>query len=480
MRLQRNWVGLCLILCLPAGVLSQSKVADEQALEAGRSAINQQDYARAIRILKDAAKEHPDNEALKLELGKAYLYKHQDKQAMALFQEVLLYDPSNRQAKLELARALGYQLDYQASDRFYRDLLSFDAGDEAAAIGLTRNLIHENHLDEARTVCESGLTHHPNSAKLRDYQAQLQSGTATARLSQSTGGEPNPAGQKRRDEVRGGTSYFADSNGNRSWRSSEFFEQQITGRLSTQFHAEERSLWLTGGPRANVLWGSDEMRMQVNRAVSVGAMGGVVRFADGSTRTLYNGELELHPINHLWASGGYRLRPISPTYDAAQFDLLAQGWHSQLEWYPRGWWVDASWSQEHYSDSNRDRRFEGEFLRWIGTSRFAVGAGYQFNYLAFSQTLLHGYFNPSSYYDHLGRGGVRFRLGKVFRAEYLGGAGVESIAGAPYQSAWEMVLKNRIKLENWEFSGDYFYYHLPQSSGAFTSQAGRLSAAYYF
>ena len=96
------------------------------------------------------------------------------------------------------------------------------------------------------------------------------------------------------------------------------------------------------------------------------------------------------------------------------------------------------------------------------------------------QSLLHGYFNPSKYYSHLGRAGLKFRLGRAFRAEYLGGAGTESISAGPYQNAWELALRNRMKFENWEFGGDYFYFRLAQSTGAFNSQGGRLALAYYF
>ena len=46
---------------------------------------------------------------------------------------------------------------------------------------------------------------------------------------------------------------------------------------------------------------------------------------------------------------------------------------------------------------------------------------------------------------------------------------MESIAGAPYQFAWELALRNRVSLINWELGGDYFYYHLAQNAGAYKS-----------
>ncbi|HVS86758.1 MAG TPA: tetratricopeptide repeat protein [Candidatus Acidoferrum sp.] len=470
------WVPLYLAIAANG----QTKQSTEQILEAGRAALRQQHYVEAIHLLEDGTKQYPADQDLKLELGRAYLYDRRDAQAIHLFQEVLREDPSNRMAKLELARAAGYHRDYETSDRVYRELLTSHPEDEAASIGLVRNLIHEKRMEEARRACALALTHHPESKRLQQYRQQLNNEAANKPASEPQSGEPNPAAQTRRAQVQGSSAYFSDSAGNCSWRSTQQFEHQIIGGLSTRLRIEERSLWLTGGPKASVLWGTDEMRMRLTHSLALGGTGGAVRFADGSTRPLYRGELELHPLKRLWITSGFGRRPISPTYDSAQFDLLAQGWHTRLEWYPRAWWFNASWSREHYSDSNRNQRMETELLRWIGSSRFSVGAGYRFNYLAFDQSLLHGYFNPSDYRSHLARTGLRFRVGKVFHAEYVGGAGAESISGGPYQSAWELAFRNRVKLENWELSGDYFYFHLAQNTGAFRSQAGRLAVAYLF
>jgi hypothetical protein len=481
MRPLRNMtVLLCAVLCLAIPALPQNKASASGALEAGRAALGQQDYAAAVRILESARVENPGDLNLTLELGRAYLYRRQDKRAMLLFREVLREDPANRTAKLELARALGYQRNFKDSDELYRQLLGADAGDEAASIGLVRNLIHEKHLDDARSVCSAGLSRHPDSKRLHDFQQTLAVNSSASSARQPAGREPNAALRHQGGEAQGSSGYFADSGGNRSWRSTQGFDGVIVRGLSTRFRLEERSLWLTGGPKANVLWGTDEMRLQLTHSLAFSGTGGVLHFADGSNTVLYRAEAELHPTKRFWLEGGFLRRPISPTYDSAQFNLTAEGWHARMEWYPRGWQFDTAWSREHYSDSNRSQRLETEFLRWFGTSRFSVGAGYRFNYLAFDQSLLHGYFNPNGYYSHLGRAGLKFRLGKAFRAEYLGGAGAESISAAPYQTAWELVLRNRMKFENWEFGGDYFYFRLAQSTGAFNSQAGRLALAYYF
>lgn len=472
---------LLVIFCLALSAFPQANPSAEQILHSGRVALQHQNYAEAIRLLEDGTTRYPENLDLKLELGRAYLYDRKDQQATRLFREILTKDPANRLAKLELARALGYHRDYKPSDQLYRELLAAHPDDEAASIGLVRNLIRESRNDEARRVCDLALSHHPQSENLQKYHQQLtESSNAYKPLSGPRNREPLSPAQNRPGQVQASTAYFSDSAGNRSWRSTQLFDRRITPRFSNRMRMEERSLWVTGGPSAGVLWGTDELRAKLTPAVAIiGAVGGV-RFNNASSRLLYRDDLELHPVNHLWITGGFGRRPISPTFTSAQFNLLAEGWHARLEYYPRAWWIDASWSSEHYTDSNRNQRFGAEALRWFGSPQLSVGAGYRFDYLAFDQTLLHGYFNPSDYNSHLARSGLRFLLGKHFHAEYLGGAGAESVAGGPYRTAWELTFRNRLKFDNWEFSGEYFYFHIAQNTGAFRSQGARLAAAYYF
>ena len=481
MRLLRNSIVLLwVVISVVTPASSQTKASANDAVEAGRNAMRQQNYAEAIRVLEVARAHSPGDRTLKVELGRAYLYSRQDKRAMRLFREVLRDEPTNRTSKLELARALSYKRDLKNSDELYRELLATDANDEAASIGLVRNLIHEKRFDDARGACSTALARHPDNKRLHDFQQILDARSSARTGRPSANAEPNVAARRPGGAVQGSSAYFADSGGNRSWRSSQGFDHQIVRGLTTRLRLEERSLWLTAGPKANVLWGTDQVRLQLTPAFAFSGTGGVVRFANGTNTVLYRGEAELHPARRLWLEGGFLRRPISPTYDSAQFNLTAEGWRAKAEWYPKGWQFDTSWSAEHYSDSNRSQRFETQFLRWFGTSRFSVGAGYRLNYVAFDQTLLHGYFNPSQYYSHLGRAGLKFRLGSAFRAEYLGGAGAESISAGPYRNAWELQLRNRMKFESWEFGGDYFYFRLAQNTGAFNSQGGRLALAYYF
>jgi hypothetical protein len=212
----------------------------------------------------------------------------------------------------------------------------------------------------------------------------------------------------------------------------------------------------------------------------LGGGGGIVRFADGSSRALYRSELTLHPFKKFWLQGGFSRIPVSPTFEAAQFDLLAEGWWSRLDWQPRHWRLNADFSKQHYSDSNRTQREDAEVLRWLGNSHFALGVGYEYTHSSFSQTLLHGYFSPNQYHNHLGVSGFSFGVGKFFRAEYLGRYGAESVSQNPYQIAWEATARNRFQLGGLTLGADYSYFHLAQSTGAFRAQMGRVSLAYRF
>jgi tetratricopeptide (TPR) repeat protein len=459
-----------------SGILfGQTNMSVEQSLAAGQAALRQKHYAEAIRVLEDASSRFPRDRRLRVELGRAYLYDHQDDRAIKLFQEVLREDPSNRPAKLELARALGYHRDYNASNQLYRELLKANADDEAAWVGLVRNLIHQKQTAEARRELDRALARHPNSLLLQKFKDRLEKRPAG-------GGE----GVRPPNRMRGGVDYFSDSAGNRSARAQERFDYQITRRLSNRLLLDERSLWRSSGPKANVFSAIDELRVRPRPWLLLGAGGGAVRFFDGTSRGLYRGTLELHPERHLWLDGTFSRVPINPTFRAAGFKLLAEGWQTRLDWRPGAWRLSANLSRQHYSDGNRRQMEAAELLRWLGSPRVAVGTGYSVRHFTFSQHFIHGYFNPREYVSHMGLGGVRFRLGKAFRGEYLAGVGAESFSpGAltslgPYRLAWEVALRNRAAVGNWDVGGDYYYWHFAQVTGAFRAQGGSLVIGYRF
>jgi tetratricopeptide (TPR) repeat protein len=468
-------------LCFACTMYGQTQASSEPTLLAGRAALQQRHYAEAIHLLEDGLKSFPADRILKIELGRAYLYNHQDAQAMQLLREVLREEPSNRVAKLELARALGYQRDYEASNVLYRDLLN--AGpDEVAETGLVRNLMHQHRAVEARRELEQALIRFPESKELQGYKQKLelqQTRPTTAKRSGASR-EPKPAAQDTQERLMGTVDYLTDSDGNHSWRSTESFDYKFAQSLATKVQLQERTLWNASGPKANVFWATDDLRLRPARVLAVTAGGGAVRFANGSSRALYRGELELHPVKGLWLSGGFSRAPIAPTVRATQFNLLAEGWHARLDWNPRGWRTYATWSSQHYSDGNHAQRGEAELIRWFGTSHFAIATGYRFGYVGFNESLLHGYFNPRRYTSHLGVTGVKLGIGRHFRGEYLVHAGGESISGAPYQAAWDVTLRNRFLLRQWELGGDYSYFHLAQNTGAFRAQSGGFVVAFRF
>jgi len=443
----------------------QQSVTDEQV------ALRHRHYSQAIRILEDALKRFPGNAQLRLELGRVYVYQRQDARAMDIFRAILRDDPSNRETKLELARVLSYDGKYEAANQLFRDLLSTNPDDEAAAIGLAGNLLFLKKKDEARREVEQALARHPNSLRLQEYRDALLKNQLPVAASRE-GNAPN--------RLQADSSYFSDSAGNSSLRAGQRFDLQLGRHLTNSFRLDEKTLWVTEGPKASIFSVNDEGRVRLARWLFIGGGGGIVRFADDSNRALYRGELILHPIRSFWLQGGFSRIPIAPTFQSAQFDLVAEGWWSRLDWQPRSWRVSADFSKQHYSDSNRTQREDAEVLRWIGNSHFAVGLGYQYTHSSFTQTFSHGYFNPNQYHSHLGLGGFRFSVGKIYRGEYIAEYGAETVNQNPYQIAWEATVKNRFLLGKLEVGADYSYFHLAQSTGAFRAQVGRVSVAYRF
>lgn len=475
--IQRRVRQACLLLAIlhacagfcPSG--AQEGLSAEQSIAAARAHLRKHDYSEASRVLEQALKRYPSDTQLQVELGRVYVYRRQNRRAMELFRSVLRQEPSNRTAKLELARVLSYQTKYKESDQLFRELLASDPADEAAGIGLVRNLILQGKTAEAHREVDQALAHHPNSLRLQEYKDVLQKKVPAG---EDSGEEAHP------NRVYGDASYFSDTTGHRSWRSAQTYNAQIVRDLTNSFRLEERSLWVSQGADANMFSGTDELRVRLGPQLLLGGGGGMVRFADGSKCALYRGELTIHPFKKFWLQGGFSRIPISPTFEAAQFDLLAEGWWSRLDWQPRKWRLSADFFKQHYSDSNRTQREDAQVLRWLGNPRFALGLGYEYTHSSFSQDLLHGYFSPNQYHSHLGVTGFTFGLGKFFRGEYLGRYGAESVSQNPYQIAWEGTARNRFLFGGWTLSADYSYFHLAQSTGAFRAQTGRVSLAYRF
>jgi len=450
---------------------AQEGVSVQQSITDAQVALRHRHYSQAARTLEDSLKRFPGNAQLRLELGRVYVYRRQDARAMEIFRAILRDDPSYREAKLELARVLSYDGKYEAANQFFRELLAINPSDEAAGIGLVRNLLLQKKKDQARREVEQALTRHPNSISLQKYRDDLQKNQLLLPVSREISA-PN--------RVQAETSYFSDSAGNRVLSAGQRLEVRIGRQLTNSFRLDEKSLWVSQGPKASIFTVNDEGRVRLARWLFVAGGAGIVRFADDSNRALYRGTLILHPFQSLWLQGGFSRIPITPTFQSTQFDLLAEGWWSRLDWQPRSWRITADFFKRHYSDSNRTQREDAAVLRWIGASHFAVGLGYQYTHSSFTQTFSHGYFNPNQYHSHLGLGRFRFVVGKIYRGEYVGQYGAESVLDTPYQIAWAATAKNRLILGRWDLDADYTYFHLAQTTGAFRAQVVRFRLGYHF
>jgi Tfp pilus assembly protein PilF len=468
-------VSLVFAAVLVAGMASQTRAEEAatvaQSIAEAQTALRHRHYSQASRTLEDALKRFPGNVQLRLELGRVYVYQRQDSRAIEFFRAILRDDPSSREAKLELARVLSYDKKYEPANQLFRDLLATNPNDEAAAIGLVRNLLIQKKKDDARREVEQALARHPNSLRLQEYRDAL----LKNQLPLAASREGNAM-----NRVQADASYFSDTAGNRALRAGQRFDLQLGRNLANSFRLDEKSLWLSQGPKANIFTVNDEGRVRLASWLFAAGGPGIVRFADDSNRALYRGTLILHPLKTFWLQGGFSRIPITPTFQSAQFDLLAEGWWTRLDWQPHSWRVSADFSKQHYSDSNRTQREDAEIVRWIGNSHFAVRLGYQYAHSSFTQPFAHGYFTPNQYHSHLGLGGFRFSVGKIYRGEYIADYGAETVDQNPYQIAWEATVKNRFVLGKLEMGADYTYFHLAQSTGAFRAQVGRVSVAYRF
>lgn len=441
-------------------------------MAAARVAMLNRRFPEAVRLLRNALERFPEDNRVRVALGRAYLYEGKDGRAIKLLREALLRSPDDRLARLELARALAARKDYNASSQIYRQMLAASAGDEAAAIGLTNNLMHQKQAAEALRVADQGLAQHPDSLVLQEYKDRIRQG--------EFGGDENVV-ERQVKSLESGVNYISDSVGDRSWEFSHRFNYEITPHVLNRLRVEERNMTSTDSAPARVAAGTDMLQYGLGHRAILNFGGGGVRFGDGTFRTLYNAGLDFHPAKSLWLGAGFSRTPFYPDARAAGYDLTAEGWHALAAWQPGSWHVNGWWSGEHYTDGNLGRRGGAEAYRWFGGPALSFQTGYRFTRYDFRQDLGHGYFSPDEYQSHLGLTGVRFRVRQVFHAEYLARVGAESISrGGPFQTAWEISLRNWVSLGKWEIGGQYFHLHVVQNTGAFVSHGGQLYVRYRF
>jgi hypothetical protein len=464
---------LVLLLAAASALHAQQPPRPESVQIAAQSqeALSNRDEAKALALVKEGLARSPGDDTLEIQLARIYAYQRHDGQALGLLNAVLLRNPHNREAKLELAHLYGYRLNYSQSDRLYRELLAADANDEAASLGLVHNLILEGKRAEARQEVDRALARHRTSLGLQQYSDYLAANSGSEVRKQTN------------NRVQATESFFADTSGNRSFYSAQSFTYKLSRNASSRFRLDETSLWRTGTNTATVVSGADDVRFRLNQYVVLRVGAGAIRFVDSRSQALYSADLELYPWKSLLVSGGFSRYPILPTWDAAQLDLLSEGWHGRVDYRVRNFSLAGSFYLTHYSDGNRNERESAETLRWFGASNssFAVAAGYAFRHLHYTRDLNHGYFSPSQYHSHLAAAGVRFRVGKIYRGEYLGYGGVESLHDlGSYSPAGELLLKNDFVWGRWDLAADYSYFHVIQTTGAFRANAVTATLGYKF
>jgi len=441
-----------------------------QIVAQSQESLQDHNEQKALSLIQEGLIKFPNDEELRIQLARIYVEQKSDRQAIGLLNSILLANPASRNAKLELAQIFGYRENYKESDRLYRELLTANPDDEAAALGLVHNLALEGKRAEARAQLQQAFARHPTSLQLQQYSDYLAS-------------DPVEGQVRKIHRVQNSESFVTDTSGNRSVYSNQGMVYQFSKNFTGRMHLDETSLWKTGTFTNTVLSGVGETRLRLGKYVAVRTSLGAVRFADTSSRLLYGGDLELYPLKGLALSGGLARYPVSPTFDSTAFDLLAQTWHSHLDYYGHNFSVTGSLSFAHYSDGNHGEREWGEVLRWFPwhDNQFAIGGGYAFRHIHFTKNLNHGYFSPNQYRSHLGAAGFRMRLGKHYRGEYLGYGGAENLEDfAGYSPAGVVVMKNDFLFGPWDLAADYTYFHLIQATGAFRTNAVSVTMGYKF
>src|SRR5262245_52896128 len=122
---KRKWIAstaiaLTLLTTSLAALLGQqAPKPSAQTVAQSQEALEQNDHAKALRLIQDALTRFPNDEDLRLQLARIHVYQGHDVQALDLIKTILAENPTSRGAKLELAQVYGYRRDYLQSDRLY-------------------------------------------------------------------------------------------------------------------------------------------------------------------------------------------------------------------------------------------------------------------------------------------------------------------------------------------------------------------------
>src|SRR6266513_3170980 len=206
----------------------------QQSIAAAQADLRHRRYSQAIQTLQEALKRFPGNSKLRVELGRTYVYERRDGRALEIFREVLAADPN----------------------------------DEAAATGLVRNLLLQKKKDEASSELELALARHPNSIRLQEYKDDLQKNQLPLPVTHEISAL---------NRVQADASYFSDSAGNRVLSAGERLDVEIGRQVTNSFRIDEKSLWESQGPKANIFTVNDEGRVRLARWLFVAGGAGIGR-----------------------------------------------------------------------------------------------------------------------------------------------------------------------------------------------------------
>lgn len=473
-----------------AGCSKSTSAAALDMQRRAQAALAAKAYGRVEEELKSFVAAHPEECDLSLILGQAYLYRKKDRDAESQFRSVLKRDGGNRMAKLELARLYGYHARYVESNRLYGELIDADPLDENASIGLVRNLIETDEIAKAKAALKAGLTAHPNSLRLQEYQDQL-----AAELDEENTA-PKEIAHRPEYGFQDWTYIITDSAGDNIVENLSRSDVKLSSRFFAHATTRVRHLSSNGGvvelPDANAeseggptvsavtFQATARFDYHLNRWLTASGGVGGVRFNNGTSKMLFRGSLEAHHGSSLYLKTTYIRTPVLPTQEAETFHLTAQGFRTRFDWTPPKWRVHAGASELKYSDTNRRHEQDVDALRWFGVGRIGVGAGFSIDHLSFDQLLNHGYFSPGDYQNYMGAATIRLQHYHHFNAEYKVNTGSESIEPSPFRFVFEVAADNFLRFGKWDFHVNYTFDHITQSTGAFQTSFTSLGAQYKF
>lgn len=154
-------------------LLAQSMLAQSMDFStAGRTALDQKDYPRAIDAFRKAIAADPADYAAHFNLGFAYTLAGEDADAVPEFQKVLELHPGVYEAQVNLANSLFRLNRFAAADAGYRAALLLKPGSASAESGLGRSLAREENFGGAELHYRKAMVLDPS---YKDFLLELAS-----------------------------------------------------------------------------------------------------------------------------------------------------------------------------------------------------------------------------------------------------------------------------------------------------------------